>query len=149
MKKYRLVFLLLSFLIGACENDDFCTEETTPRLVIGFYELENPEEFKKAPLIVWAAEMDSIYQGVNLDSIVLPLHTGSQNITYKFSHTKEVDQINFTYESEDLFVSESCGFKAIFKNLRIESSTNNWIKSIDINNAFIDHENKVHVKIFH
>ncbi len=149
MKKYRLVFLLLLSLIGACENDDFCTEDTTPRLIVGFYDLENPEEFKKAPLIVWAEKMDSIYQGVSLDSIALPLNPDSRNITYKFSHSKEVDHINFTYESEDVFVSESCGFKAIFKNLGIESSTNTWIESIDINNSFIENENQVHVKIFH
>jgi hypothetical protein len=79
----------------------------------------------------------------------LPLNPDSRNITYKFSHSKEVDQINFTYESEDVFVSESCGFKAIFTNLGIESSTNIWIESIDINNSFIENENQVHVKIFH
>jgi hypothetical protein len=149
MKKNRLVFLLLMTLLGACENDDFCAEETTPRLIIGFYDAENPEEFKTAPLFIWAAQKDTIYQGVNLDSISLPLNTNSRETTYKFSHSQEVDQINFSYDSEDVFVSESCGFKVIFKNLTLESFTNTWIESIDINNALIENEKQVHVKIFH
>ncbi|WP_139959619.1 DUF6452 family protein [Flavicella sediminum] len=149
MKKY--VFALFVALVGiySCEIDDFCSLETTPRLIISFYDVEDPTEYKEVPLYAWANEMDSIYNAVIVDSIYIPLDPSANSITYKLSHTKEVDQIDFTYEVDDVFVSESCGFKSTFKNLKIVSNTNVWIQRIDISNAIIENETQAHVKIYH
>ncbi|MFC2109625.1 DUF6452 family protein [Bacteroidota bacterium] len=149
MKKYLLILLVVIIGINSCEVDDFCTEATTPRLIISFYDFEDPSTYKEAPIYVWANDKDSIYEAIIVDSIFVPLDPSTQNLTYKLSQTKEVDQVDFSYEVEDIFVSESCGFKSTFKNLKIVSNTNVWIKRIDISNAIIENETQAHVKIYH
>ena len=43
----RSVFLTLAVLFSlSCERDDICIDEITPKLIIRFYDFENPELFK-------------------------------------------------------------------------------------------------------
>ena len=47
MNKYLILFLII-LTIYNCESDDICPESTltTPRLIVTFYDEENPEERK-------------------------------------------------------------------------------------------------------
>ena len=45
MKKIVLL-LLLTITFSGCEKDDVCTDETTPRLILEFYDISNPSNFK-------------------------------------------------------------------------------------------------------
>lgn len=149
MKNYLIAFGIIFLAILSCENDDFCAEETTPRMIISFYDIDNPETYKQVPIYVWADKKDSIYQLQIVDSIFVPLDTQNNKTIYKLSTTNIVDQIDFTYDIEDVFVSESCGYKSIFKNLAIDASTSNWIKNIEVTNAAVENEILAHVKIYH
>jgi hypothetical protein len=65
MKSLPAIFLTLlaSWLIFSCEKDDICLEGTqgTPRLIIKFYDAENPEVLKTVSgLQVRALSIDSI-----------------------------------------------------------------------------------------
>jgi hypothetical protein len=44
MKKYITFFIILISLLVSCEKDDICLEETTPKLIIRFYDIEDIEE---------------------------------------------------------------------------------------------------------
>lgn len=149
MKNYFLALGFFCFALSACENDDFCAENTSPKLLIRFYDKEDPETLKEVPLIVWAEGRDTIYPLAVLDSIALPLDTSNKQTTYKFSTTNIVDELKFTYVREDVFISRSCGYIAIFKNVALESQSNNWIESAEISNATIENETAAHVKIYH
>jgi len=149
MKNYLIAFGILFLAIVSCENDDFCSEETTPRLVISFYDKDDPETYKQVPIYVWADKKDSIYKLKIVDSILVPLNTGSNSVIYKLSTTNIVDQLDFSYITEDVYVSKPCGYKSIFKNLTIDASTNNWINSIEISNSTIENETIAHVKVYH
>ena len=48
MKKFICLFLIVIF---SCEKDDICsdTTQTTPRLVIEFYDLSSPDEILAVP----------------------------------------------------------------------------------------------------
>lgn len=149
MKKLILAIGIVLLGIVSCENDDFCTEPTTPRLIISFYDKDTPEEYKELPIYVWAIGKDSIYKLATVDSIYVPLNTNATTTSYSLATTNIVDVIKFDYTTEDVFVSEPCGYKSIFKNLTIDTKTNNWINSIEVVNQSINNEDEAHVKIYH
>lgn len=150
MKKYITILLVSFVAILSCEKDDICLEETTPNLIIRFYDNDLQTEFKQVSgLTVWADGMDTIYLNQTLDSIVIPLDLTKDNTLYKFSANEIEDEINFTYSRNDIYVSRSCGYKTIFENIQIDSNTSNWIQNISINNSIIDNETSAHISIFH
>lgn len=150
MKKYITILLVSFVAILSCEKDDICLEETTPNLIIRFYDNDLQTEFKQVSgLTVWADGMDTIYLNQTLDSIVIPLDLTKDNTLYKFSANEIEDEINFSYSRDDVYVSRSCGYKTIFENIQIDSNTSNWIQNISINNSIIDNETSAHISIFH
>lgn len=149
IKKLFGVLLVLIIALISCENDDFCSEETTPELIISFHDATDPDSKKELPLYVWAKDKDSLYELKIVDSILIPLNTANTNVEYLISTTNIVDNIKLSYIVEDVFVSESCGFKSIFKNLTLQENSTNWIQSVEITNAVIENETNAHVKIYH
>ena len=157
MKKYYLFLSLIALLISSCEKDDFCIEPITPNMIIRFYNATNISETKAVnDLTINISNLDSIYTNVSLDSIVIPLDVTSNQIIYNFSSGTNVDILTIDYEIEEVFVSRSCGFKAIFNNVTVTSDvSNDWIigltetleKTITI--PTIDDESAAHIQIFH
>ncbi len=150
MKQYLLAFGIIALVIfTGCEFDDFCSEPTTPRIIISFHEESNPNEYQSLPIYVWADDKDSIYQKEIVDSIYIPLDTKNHISNYNFSYSNENDQVSIEYVTEDIYVSRSCGYKTNFSNLNIASNTNNWIKSIQIVNSTVTDETAAHIKILY
>ncbi|MBT6881499.1 MAG: hypothetical protein HOA34_03720 [Flavobacterium sp.] len=157
MKKYYLFLLLIALLISSCEKDDFCIEPITPNMIIRFYNATNISETKAVnDLTINISNLDSIYTNVSLDSIVIPLDVTSNQIIYNFSSGTNVDILTIDYEIEEVFVSRSCGFKAIFNNVTITSDvSNDWIIGLTetlentITIPTINDESAAHVQIFH
>ena len=157
MKKYYLFLSLIALLISSCEKDDFCIEPITPNMIIRFYNATNISETKAVnDLTINISNLDSIYTNVSLDSIVIPLDVTSNQIIYNFSSGTNVDILTIDYEIQEVFVSRSCGFKAIFNNVTITSDvSNDWIIGLTetlentITIPTIDDESAAHVQIFH
>ncbi|WP_152287533.1 DUF6452 family protein [Flavicella marina] len=149
MKKILFVFLILLSILTSCEDDDFCEETTTPRLIIGFYDKENPSAKKVVPLYAWADGKDSIYELSITDSILIPLDTRSTSTKYRLSTLNTVDTLDLSYTTTDVFLSESCGYIAHFTDFGIEKATLNWISSIDVNVTRVENETETHIKIYH
>ena len=157
MKKYYLFLSLIALLISSCEKDDFCIEPITPNMIIRFYNATNISETKAVTdLTVNPNDLDSIYINVSIDSIVIPLDVTSNQIIYNFSSGTNVDILTIDYEIEEVFVSRSCGFKAIFNNVTITSDvSNDWIIGLTetlentITIPTINDESAAHVQIFH
>ena len=157
MKKYYLFLSLIALLISSCEKDDFCIEPITPNMIIRFYNATNISETKAVTdLTVNPNDLDSIYTNVSIDSIVIPLDVTSNQIIYNFSSGTNVDILTIDYEIEEVFVSRSCGFKAIFNNVTVTSdASNDWIIGLTetlentITIPTIDDESAAHIQIFH
>ena len=157
MKKYYLFLSLIALLISSCEKDDFCIEPITPNMIIRFYNATNISETKAVTdLTVNPNDLDSIYTNVSIDSIVIPLDVTSNQIIYNFSSGTNVDILTIDYEIEEVFVSRSCGFKAIFNNVTITSDvSNDWIIGLTetlentITIPTINDESAAHIQIFH
>ena len=149
MKKLILLFVL-AIALAACEKDDFCVERVTPQLIIRFYDATNTTQTKAVDnLFVWPDGRDSIFSDVSLDSIFVPLDVNSGQTIYNLSRGTTQDQLTITYEVEEVFVSRSCGFKAIFNNVTV-SSSNAWLQSLaPLTITTINNESAAHVQIFH
>jgi len=157
MKKYYLFLSLIALLISSCEKDDFCIEPITPNMIVRFYNATNISDTKAVnDLTINISNLDSIYTNVSLDSVVIPLDVTNNQIIYNFSSGSNLDILTIDYEIEEVFVSRSCGFKAIFNNVTITSDvSNDWIIGLTetlentITIPTINDESAAHVQIFH
>jgi len=157
MKKNYLLLLLIALMVSSCEKDDFCIEPITPNMVIRFYNATNITQTKPVVnLSVNPEGFDELYSNANLDSILIPLDVTSNQIIYNLSSESNIDVITINYDVEEVFVSRSCGFKAIFNNVSVTSDvSNDWIIGLTetlentITIPTIDNETAAHVKIFH
>jgi len=169
MKKSILhitIFISLLFLFLACEKDEICIEETTPRLVIRFFDKDDPDELKVVRNL--RVEIDGIEDvfinesiTVFTDSISIPIKVTEDLTKFKLilngSDSDELndneDVFDLIYTREDIFVSRSCGFKTIFFDAitGLETDSDNWIFAIETikNPQDILNQQSAHVKIFH
>jgi hypothetical protein len=161
-----LSLLLIPISFVSCERDDICVDEVTPKLILRFYDTENPELFKQVVNLkvnISGNEEDYTNETITAltDSIALPINVNDDQTSYVLTleeseilETEEnTDILLITYTQEDLFVSRPCGYKAIFNEVvpRIEEDDDNWIDQVVIVRDPLDisNENAAHVKIYH
>lgn len=166
MKKYILYFTIITLFITGCEKDEICLEETTPRLVIRFYDNENPNEFKKISNIIVQIEGitgDYFNESItsSTDSIAIPIKVTEDITKFRLilngndsdDTNDNTDTFDLNYTREDIFVSRSCGYKTIFHDAEttLEVDNDNWIINIETvaDPQEITNQKSKHVKIFH
>ena len=157
MKKYFLILSFVSLLVSSCEKDDFCIDPITPNMIIRFYDATNPTETKSVSnLSVQPEGYEDIYSNVSVDSLLLPLNVMSNEIVYNLSSDGNQDILTITYDVEEKFVTRSCGFKAIFRNVIVTSDpSNEWILGLTesgnntVTISTIEDESAAHVQIYH
>ena len=157
MKKYFLILSFVSLLVSSCEKDDFCIDPITPNMIIRFYDATNPTETKSVSnLSVQPEGYEDIYSNVSIDSLLLPLNVMNNEIVYNLSSDGNQDILTITYDVEEKFVSRSCGFKAIFRNVIVTSDpSNEWILGLTesgnntVTISTIEDESAAHVQIYH
>ena len=161
MKKNILFIVLLTCIIGACEKDDFCIENpVTSKLIIDFYDDTNRETLKNVQRfsIIAEGKTDSLFVNITSNSISIPLNSLTLETRYILKKNddngaKVDDKIaTFTikYDTEEEFISRSCGFKVKFNNLEFSSNTNSWITDFTPTTIInLDDQSAAHVQIFH
>lgn len=149
MKK-RFLLLVCVLLIGfACEKDDICVEDITPKLIVRFYDANDPTTTKDVnSLNVWVTGKDTIISNQTLDSIAIPLDVNALQTVYNFRSESLVDILTINYTVNEVYVSRSCGFIANYDGLNV-GNTGNWIQSVQVISTTIDNENEAHVEIRH
>lgn len=171
MKRYSLLILLIIFFCSnSCTRDDICAEatQTTPMLVIEFYDIDFPDQSKSVPNLNVIAEGETEYYFDDDDvasqtSISIPLRTTESFTNYTFVRNYESedenlepneDEIQFSYAVNLEYVSRACGYKAEFLNYNAvlinETNTVNWIKGLQViqPNDILDEED-THLYIYH
>ena len=165
LSKIAAILFSLGMLIGACERDDICIEETTPQLIIRFYDKDNPDQLK--PVQSLFMRIDGIEGDLenetirpNTDSIAIPLRIDQNSTRYIMTIPGETaedpgneDLLELSYTQEDQFVSRSCGYGAIFLDARtnLVQDEDNWIQeAINASNPLdITDQSQAHVKVYH
>jgi hypothetical protein len=163
MKKIVLL-LLLTITFSSCEKDDICAEETTPRLVLEFYDISNPSNLKSVLNLKVTGEGQTelgTYNGVN--KVELPLDIINDTTKYSLilnsvsSTGSNEDSLQFNYIRQNVFVSRACGYKTIFELnatpngvIKTDAATPDgfWIQDINIVTTNIETENETHIKIY-
>lgn len=159
---YLSFITLVTIITYSCERDDICAEttQTTPRLIIEFYDAADTDELKNVPrLTVYgeglvtdpteASDTTLVFNN-NINLVELPLRIGTEDetITTRYVLEKEtnfrldtddttesnIDIIEITYSTEFVFVSRACGYKSIFNNISVTRVTDSepWIGNIEI-----------------
>ena len=176
MKKI-LLLLLVSVTFSSCEKDDVCTEETTPRVVLEFYDITNNATLKNVVNLVVQADgaatpivfntalpvTDATRYLFNGNKLKLPLKIDDTTTKYSLilnstSTTGGVNEdfLQFDYAHQNVYVSRACGYKTTF-NLnnpggvtKTDAATPDsfWIKDINIITYNITTENETHIKIY-
>jgi Family of unknown function (DUF6452) len=168
MKKIILI-LLFAFSFSACEKDDICdakTTETTPKLVVEFYDIISPTTPKSISNLVLTT--DGVATGISYTAnskILVPLKINADTVTYKFIQNGasnpltnvNVDIITINYKRINTYVSRACGYKTTFElnatnGVMLTDGTPNdalWMREVAIQNVKIENENEVHVKILY
>ncbi len=179
MKKIIFVTIITLLFLG-CERDDICDPNTatTSQIVIDFFDATDPvkprsdinlkvyQDEVKDTLVFNPTALGSLKYIVNSSKIKLPLRVTANKVKYKLifnnipGQAKVIDDIEFNYTRENIFVSRACGFKTSFDlkgpdvfdpiilNGTKDKFTGNWIKNISITKSKINNENETHVKIF-
>lgn len=163
MKKIVLL-LLLTITFSSCEKDDICAEETTPLLVLEFYDISNPSNLKNVLNLKVTGEGQTelgTYNGVN--KVELPLDIINDTTKYSLilnsvsSTGSNEDSLQFNYIRQNVFVSRACGYKTIFELnatpngvIKTDAATPDgfWIQDINIVTTNIETENETHIKIY-
>lgn len=177
----KRIFLLVAFVsvfFSSCEKDDICDANTvtTPRLVLTFYDINNPSVLKNVNQLKVVGEGmtegivfsltaigDSKYV-TNANTISLPLKVDQDVSTYTLifnsgnSNPARVftDKIQINYTRNNLFVSRACGFKTNFSlrptnpiiHTAVPTNNSKWIQYISVEKTTIDNENETHLKLF-
>ena len=151
---------------SSCEKDDICdaATETTPKLIIEFYDILNPTVLKKVTnLAVKEVGITSAVISFNsVSKIELPLKTNEDLTKYSLILnstdviTANEDFLQFNYTRQIIFVSRACGYKTIFT---LDQTTpyiitettipdNYWIENIIVETSNITTENETHIKIY-
>lgn len=154
--------LLLAVSLWNCEKDDICSEETqtTPKLVIEFYDAANPTVLKNVTnLGIVETSLTEGFAFNAVSSITVPLRTNQDLTTINFvlngsddDTTNDIsDVITFNYSRIENYISRACGYKTTFilnDSDGLAIPTSNWISSYLIIQPNIENENETHVKIY-
>jgi hypothetical protein len=161
VKKNILFLVLLTSIFAACEKDDFCIQNpVTSRLIIDFYDDTNRETLKNVQRfsIIAEGKTDSLFVNTTSNSIAIPLNSLTQETRYTLKKNDEngakvddkIATFTIQYDTEEEFVSRSCGFKVIFNNVAFSSDTNGWITDFTPTTIInLDDQSAAHVQIFH
>jgi len=162
--KFSVIFIILLSTLS-CEKDEICLEDNTPHLIVRFYNQNIPDELKSVlNLEVNIEGIEGEYESETItaftDSIAIPLMVTENRTRFIFTLPGDeegvednLDTISLVYTQEDIFVSESCGYKSVYHNAKITltQDDDNWIKILEptADPLEIIDENLAHVKIYH
>lgn len=167
MKKY-IILLSTILCILACEKDIICIEDTTPYLIIRFYDDDSPQFTKDVVNIKVELEgIEGFYEDQPTitqftDSIAIPIKVTEDLTRFKLTVSKldeddnlveNQDEFELYYDRVNIYVSRSCGYKTVYNEASIilEDDDDNWIKIIETTESplNITGETSAHVKIYH
>lgn len=164
MKKIILL-LIAAISFSSCEKDDICADETTPMLVIDFYDITNPSVSKSIVNLKVTAEGQTdafgTFTGVSTISIPLRISETSTKYSFVLNSTDAVnsneDFLEFNYTTENVYVSRACGYKTIFELnndssgvIKTDATTPDglWMQNVVKVTNSITTENETHLKIY-
>ncbi|WP_275316612.1 DUF6452 family protein [Tenacibaculum bernardetii] len=159
MKKYLFIIFICLIGISSCEKDDFCVQDSiTPNLVLRFYDKDDVFQLKQVERfsIIAQGKTDSLFTNRTTDSIAIPLNSLSEETVYTLKMnnidgskaTNQTATLTIKYDSEDDYISRSCGFRVIFKDVNLEHT--GWINNLSTSTiSNINNQTNAHVQVYY
>jgi hypothetical protein len=158
---FGIVMIYLLFV--SCERDDICpaSTQTTPKVVIEFYDVNNPSDTRNIRnLTVREIGRDTAILFSSGSAITIPLKTNAIETRYVFTLNALaesgglVDTLRFSYATEEVYVSRACGFKVNFVDFRARqentfTANQSWIRNIQVLENTVEDEIEPHLFIFY
>ncbi|MFN2261353.1 MAG: DUF6452 family protein [Psychroflexus sp.] len=157
------LFVCITNLFWSCERDDICPlgTSTTPRLIIEFFDVTEPETNKAVPnlqVVADGQENGRLFE--NASEIAIPLRTSDDQTAFNFTINSQsedngvTNRVIFNYSTEEIYINRACGYKVQFFGLQTTIATeedpeNQWISNISIEETQIEDELETHVYIFY
>ena len=156
---------MLSLSFSGCEKDDICVDDTTPRLIIEFFDDASPANLKNVTnlKVTGVGETDALKVFTGVSKIELPLKNIDDTTQYililnstSTTGANNEDFLQFDYTRQNVYVSRACGYKTIYElnspngvTLTDAATPDQlWIRNISIQTTNIESENEVHIKIY-
>ncbi|MGV9003719.1 DUF6452 family protein [Flavobacterium sp.] len=164
MKKIILL-VLIAISFSSCEKDDVCSDDTTPKLVIEFFDITNPS----IPKNIFNLKVQEVGQAIpyftfpSENTISIPLRITATTTKYSFilnsADTTNANQdfLELNYTTQNVFVSRACGYKTIFElnndttgviKTDAETADGLWMQNVVKVTNSITSENETHLKIY-
>lgn len=162
MKKI-LSLLLMVFVFSSCEKDDICADETTPKLVIEFFDISNPSNTKNILnlKVQEVGQTDAYNTFSGKSKIEIPLKISNTTTKYSFvlnssdAANLNEDFLEFNYTTQNVYVSRACGYKTTFELnntnsglIYSEGNDNRWMQNVVKVTNSITTQNETHLKIY-
>ena len=159
MKKYIFIIFICLIGISSCEKDDFCVQDSiTPNLVLRFYDKDDVFQLKQVERfsIIAQGKTDSLFTNRTTDSIAIPLNSLSEETVYTLKMnnidgskaTNQTATLTIKYDSEDDYISRSCGFRVVFKDVNLEHT--GWINNLSTSTiSNINNQTNAHVQVYY
>jgi hypothetical protein len=169
---FKTIFISAIILLASCDSTGLCTEPVTPKLQVGFAQLDelgNEKDISPSKFLYIYGIKDGneiinenedfkyLYPNivtVNNNRIGLILDVNRDESTYVFMYDDGDDQtlntfdtLKISYSRKQEFVNIECGHKSTFSNAQIHFTTNN-INKIELLTDKIDNDIEQHIKIF-
>jgi len=177
MKKLISLLLVFTFGLSSCEKDDICDANTptTPRLVISFYDINDPSkprnvnnlmvigEGMKTGIIFNKSVTDTTKYVTSASTVSVPLRTDTIATTYKFIYNSlspnpaaiNTDVLKINYTHQNVYVSRACGFKTIFTLAPVKPFERTdpdgegfWMQQIFVKTYNVEFENETHLEVY-
>lgn len=161
MKKYVYIIIIGFLGLTSCEKDDFCTQNPiTPNLILRFHDKDDTTKKKSVERfsIIAVGKTDSLFVNSTTDSIAIPLnglntqtvYTLKMNDVDNIKVNNKIATLTINYTTEEEYISRSCGYRFIYKNVTLTSSNPSWISSLSSQNVpVINNQIKAHAQVFH
>jgi hypothetical protein len=173
-----LLVVFVSIFFSSCEKDDICDANTvtTPRLVLSFYDINNPSVLKSVTklkvigegmtegIIFSPTAVGDLKYVTSGSTIAIPLKVDQDvttyNLVFNSGNTNPTlvftDKIQINYTRTNVFVSRACGYKTIFTlkptnpiiHTAVPTTADKWMQYISVEKSNIENENETHLKIF-
>ena len=156
------VFLFfLGLFVASCEKDDICNEGTpgTPRVVIRFYDQNNPSQFKSVSGFAFKEiNQEKAYRLLSGDSTALPMDLSKAYTRYAVIISSNdsitiADTLQFNHgDRKDIYSRRACGFSAEYRlmdpPITVIGSPTWYIRSTILLDS-IRNEDQAHLAIYH
>jgi len=169
IKKLNLLSILgITLLLFSCESTGICTQPVTPKLMIGFSDLDvlgNP--ISVAPpgdlkiygnkdgkdIIGQSPENEFIYPNMspaNEDKLIsLLFDVNRDSIRYIFRFKGDInDTLDVTYKRKNSYIDNNCGYKTTFSDVELKHYSTNAIDTIILLTENIEYDTEQHLQIF-